>query len=153
MVRKAAFDARTVAHAGGAWKKADGDVCAGDVIRFRETVWSDEYNLYKRWRQSTPKPAGKRTITALVLRDSYGRDKQQHTFTLIVMKCVGDSPLRKGEQILRKGRNVYRWGVERRRWKDETARQAQLAEKHARGSTARAERAQRRMAYDFDEEP
>ena len=50
-----------------------GDVCAGDHIRFTEAVFAGSYRK--------PKFKGERVVEALVVRDSYGEAKQQHTFT------------------------------------------------------------------------
>lgn len=120
---------------------ATGDVCQGDVILFRETVWSGA-------QYGKRKPAGERSILALVERDSYGAAKQQHTFTLVVLWSHGVQPLERGTRTRRKGRNVYRNGTMRAPWADEAARQEALDEKHRRGEAARAERERRRMG-DF----
>ena len=117
-----------------------GDVVAGDQIKFTEGVFDGSYRK--------PKFVGPRTIEALVLRDSYGREKQQHTFTLKVLASAGTNPLTVGKTVRRKGRNVYRNGTMRRAWKNESDRAAARAEKHERGDAARVDRALRKE-YQF----
>ena len=91
-----------------------------------------------------PKFAGLRSISAIVVKDSYGAGKQQHTFTLLITGSTGIDPLKVGEKVQRKARNVYRNGVSRQLWDDETARLEVQAEKHERGGAAREVRAIRR---------
>ena len=123
---------------------ATGDIVAGDVIEFREAVWRGYAGRSRFGRSSRPEKIGERTILAEVVRDSYGADRQQHTFTLRVIRCAGDEAIGRGRTIRRKGRNVYREGVLRCAWPDEEARAAALGEKHARGAAAREARADRR---------
>lgn len=113
-----------------------GDVVAGDTIRFTEAVFGGSHRK--------PRYLGEREITAEVVRDSYGADKQQHTFTISVLACTGYDPLEAGTETTRKGRNVYRNGTVRCAWTDEAARVAAAHEKHARGDEARADRAMRK---------
>lgn len=117
------------------WIDCTGDVVAGDVIRFTEGVYGGSYRK--------PRFLGERSVVARVLKESYGRDKQQHTFTIEVLESGGIEPLTAGTQTTRKGRNIYRNGTERRRWADETARGRAAEEKHSRGDAARTERAVR----------
>ena len=98
-----------------------GDVCRGDEITFQRDKFTGSY--FK------PKYDGQETIYARVVKDSYGKDKQQHTFTL---EC-----LETGRIFRIKGRNVYAYGTYRRRWKNEEERNMILTEKHARGDEAR----------------
>jgi len=123
-------------HQPDSWIDATGDVVAGDVIDFTEAVFGGSYR--------SPKFSGDRRIVARVVRDSYGADRAQHTFTLEVLESSGEAPLAAGAVTRRKGRNVYRHGVRRLRWTDETARTAAAREKHARGDAARADRESRR---------
>jgi len=126
------------------WINCTGDVVAGDTIRFTETVWP-AYKPSGRFRRaSKPTPLGERTITAKVLRDSYGAAKQQHTFTLQIISCEGYEPLEAGTETTRKGRNIYRNGVERLPWPSLAARGLVAADKHQRGDAARQARAVRR---------
>jgi len=116
------------------WLDAGGDIVTGDTIRWTEAVFKGSYRR--------PKFAGERIITATVIRDSYGEEKQQHTFTLAVISAEGH----KAQEVLdkktirRKGRNIYRNGVQRLPWTDEDARDKALDEKHSRGDTAQSER-------------
>ena len=114
------------------WAPARGDVVAGDIIRFAESVFGGSYRR--------PRYRGSRTIEAEIARDSYGVDKQQHTFTLRVISSSGLDALEAGKIIRRKGRNVYRGQPERLLWSDESERDIVAAEKHRRGDTARAAR-------------
>ena len=118
------------------WQSARGDVVTGDTIRFTESVWGGSYRK--------PRHLGSRTVEAEVLNDSYGVDKQQHTFTLRVISSTGLDALEAGKTIRRKGRNIYRGEPERLQWSDESERQLAAAEKHKRGDTARAARDERR---------
>ena len=111
-----------------------GDACVGDEILFTERV----YGAYGRRA-----PLGQRRVAARIVSDSYGAEKQQHTFSLVVLASDGYAPIDIGTLTRRKGRNVYRRGTRRRAWPDEAARLAVLADKHARGESARAARTAR----------
>jgi hypothetical protein len=106
-----------------------GDVVVGDTILFTEAVFGGS------WKR--PSFLGERTITARVLKDSYGVAKQQHTFTLEVISCEGYDALSEDQVIRRKGRNVYRNGTSRMAWADEALRNEARQEKHSRGDIAR----------------
>lgn len=115
---------------------ATGDACVGDEILFSEAVFSGSYR--------NAKYLGDRRIAARIVKDSYGADKQQHTFSLVVIASDGVEPLAAGATTRRKGRNVYRNRTMRKRWADEVSRKAALDDKHARGSAARSARDARR---------
>jgi hypothetical protein len=83
-------------------------------------------------------------MTARVLRESYGGEKQQHTFTLEILACEGHDPIKPGTVTTRKGRNIYRNGTMRAAWPDEAARVTVADEKHIRGDEARSARNLRR---------
>jgi hypothetical protein len=117
-----------------------GDVVAGDTIRFSEGVFGGSFRRSQF--------LGERLVEARVIRESYGADRQQHTFTLGVLASSGVEPLAAGTTIRRKGRNVYRNGTWRQPWPDEAARRLVASEKHARGDVARAVRQARREEYD-----
>lgn len=121
------------------WIDCTGDVVQHDVIRFDEIVWGGSYRK--------PKKMGYRKIVAEVLRDSYGEKKQQHTFTLKVIKCVVSNQYYNidiGKEIRRKGRNVYRYGTERKMWDNEDLRNYYKNEKYQRGDRAREIRDKRK---------
>jgi len=118
------------------WCGATGDVATGDVIQFTEAVFEGSF--------SNPAYVGDRNIMAEVLRESYGAVKQQHTFTLRIIKSSGTKPILPGAIVRRKGRNIYRNGTLRLMWADETARDKVLADKHSRGDIARVRRDERR---------
>ena len=113
-----------------------GDACVGGTILFTETVWGGN------WKH--PTKLGERIIAALIVKDSYGAAKQQHTFTLEVIDSEGYDALEIGSSVRRKGRTVYGNGTKRQPWTDETQRGAVLDEKHARGDIARAARRERK---------
>lgn len=115
---------------------ATGDVVTGDTVLFAEGVFGGSL------RQ--PAFEGYRWIKAEVVKDSYGADKQQHTFTLKVLGSDGHQPLKPSETIRRKGRNVYRYGTQRELWDDERKREEAATEKHGRGDAARQTRLERR---------
>lgn len=104
-----------------------GDAVKGDHVRFSRALFSGSFR--------NAKFVGFETITGEIIADSYGKDKQQHTFTLL---------LENGEKLRIKGRNLYANGVYRKAWEDESARAEAADEKHARGDTARAAREERR---------
>ena len=115
-----------------------GDAVVGDIIQFKEGVFGGSYRR--------PTYLGERAIEALVIKDSYGGRKQQHTFTIKVVASSGYLPLEVGLKTTRKGRNIYRKGTFRQEWADESAREIACDEKHVRGGCARRERNERRMA-------
>lgn len=96
-----------------------GDCCTGDEIAFFNAGKSGE-RLY-----------------GTIVNDSYGADKQQHTFTI-----YSD-----GQRMLIKGRNLYANMVYRKRWTNEQERTKILIEKHKRGDAARAARQDRINEY------
>ena len=113
-----------------------GDVVVGDIIEFTEKVWGGSFK--------NPYELGKRIIIAKVIKDSYGKKKQQHTFTIEIIKSSGYNSLEEGIKTTRKGRNIYRFGTKRLLWKNENNREDVASEKHKRGQSARQKRAVRR---------
>ena len=114
-----------------------GDAVTGDRVRFTEAVFGGSHRR--------PKFLGTRTIEAEIATDSYGQDKQQHTFSLTVLAAEGLDAPKAGAKIRRKGRNVYRNGTYRAAWDNEQDRRTALDEKHGRGDAARAQRAERKQ--------
>ncbi len=102
---------------------ATGDVVTGDHIRFERDMWGGTYRK--------PKWLGTEVVTGIVVRDSYGTAKQQHTFTIEYYPKSGYG------QTRIKGRNLYKHGVMRKAWRDESQRDKQADEKHGRGKKAR----------------
>ena len=107
--------------------QATGDVVVGDKVKFERAKFTGSFR--------NAKFAGFELVEAKVIKDSYGKDKQQHTFTL-------EHP--SGETSRIKGRNLYANGVYRQPWENEEDRKKVAAEKHARGDAARAQRAARK---------
>jgi hypothetical protein len=111
---------------------ATGDACVGDEVAFERSVFTGSFRR--------PKFAGTQLVLGKIVADSYGYQKQQHTFTLL---------LPNGEKLRIKGRNLYRNGLYRKPWADEKARYAALEEKHARGAAARETREWRKATGVF----
>lgn len=140
------------------------DVCKGDVILFEEGVFGGSFRK--------PKHLGDRWILGEIVSDSYGQAKQQHTFSIRLIRCGGEQAeevravaKRNGGVIKRKGRNVYRNGCKRAPWPDEgmdnfgkhfyslgsRQRQAVLDEKHGRGDSARQARETRKAEQEANQ--
>lgn len=109
-----------------------GDVCTGDTILFERAVFVGRYPKVKFSHTET--------VVAEVIKDSYGKMKQQHTFTLY--------DIEEDITFTIKGRNLYRNGVKRIKWEDETKRVEVLEDKHNRGNKARAARDERKSRID-----
>lgn len=99
-----------------------GDAVTGDHIQFTEAVFE--------WSYRRASFVGMRTIEAIIEKDSYGSEKQQHTFSLRVTRSEGCEPIEIGKLVCRKGRNVYWNGTYRKLWEDEEKRKIALDEKH-----------------------
>ena len=104
-----------------------GDAVTGDEVAFERATFSGSFR--------NAKFAGFERVSGRIIKDSYGADKQQHTFTLA---------LADGSTMRIKGRNLYANGVWRKAWSDEAARKPALDEKHARGDAARRARDERK---------
>jgi hypothetical protein len=111
-----------------------GDCVVGDIVMFERAIFEGS------WRR--PIFVENETIHAEIIKDSYGADRQQHTFTL---KTAG------GRTFRIKGRNLYRNGTRRMAWPDESKRRLALDEKHARGDAARFDRGLRMGGSAFEE--
>ncbi|TYH95016.1 hypothetical protein ES332_A12G078800v1 [Gossypium tomentosum] len=105
-----------------------GDVCKGDVVLFTQKV-------YKKFNKMTRrgKLLGKRTIAGRVVKESYGKAKQQHTFTVEVLWSKGSKKLPPLFPLLVKGRNLYKLKT----YRHASRRKHILSEKHKRGNAAR----------------
>ncbi|PIN09557.1 DNA helicase [Handroanthus impetiginosus] len=117
-----------------------GDACMGDVVMFEQNVY-EVFNVASR--SANGPPCGTRVVAGLIVKESYGAAKQQHTFTIEVLWSKGKKPLPPLHQLLIKGRNLYRLKTMRQKWDDEGERQKILSEKHARGGVARLNRGSR----------
>ncbi|CAM6127338.1 unnamed protein product [Calypogeia fissa] len=113
-----------------------GDVCKGDVVMFNQKV----YNKHSVTARSAAQ-SGSRTVVGRVVKESYGAQRQQHTFTVEVLWSTGCRPLSPMKPLLVKGRNLYRRKTFRQEWADEGDRTRCLDEKHERGAAARQIRA------------
>ena len=111
-----------------------GDAVVGDEVRFERAVFSGSYR--------SPKFEGFELVTGQIVSESYGQEKQQHTFTL---------ELEDGKKSRIKGRNLYKNGVWRKLWADESLREEARREKHERGDEARRDRDNRRASDAYYE--
>lgn len=102
--------------------------CTGDCVK------GDEIAFFN------PGKASER-LYGKITKESYGADKQQHTFTI---------ELEDGNRMLIKGRNLYKNGVYRKPWIDEEQRKIVADDKHSRGDLARAEREIRKANNTFE---
>ena len=103
-----------------------GDACKGDEVIFAKAIFAGSYRK--------PKFSHFEMIEGLIIADSYGSEKQQHTFTILKIS---------GEQMRIKGRNIYRYLLLAKPRSD-SERSEILDEKHSRGSVARKARATRK---------
>ncbi|WP_415906842.1 hypothetical protein ACMXYX_17945 (plasmid) [Neptuniibacter sp. QD72_48] len=115
-----------------------GDCCVGDEVLFIERVW--ERKAINRFGKMANVLADYNLVEAKIIKDSYGKNKQQHTFTL---------QLKDGSKKLIKGRNLYGISVWRKKWKNEEERVGVLSEKHERGAAARQTRYERKARIEF----
>ncbi|EOX91349.1 SAP domain-containing protein, putative isoform 1 [Theobroma cacao] len=135
-----------------------GDVCKGDVVLFEQKVY-EKFNKVTRHGRLL----GRRTVAGKVVKESYGKAKQQHTFTELfrplmtlsassmffmqkveVLWSKGIKKLPSLFPLLVKGRNLYKLKAYRQRWSDEAERRNVLAEKHRRGKAARLVKAMKK---------
>ncbi|MCM8827588.1 MAG: hypothetical protein NC904_08770 [Candidatus Omnitrophica bacterium] len=87
------------------------DIVQNDIIKFYEEVYERVGNKYK-YRFL-------RYIKALVVNESYGKKRMQHTFTL---KVIDSDYYNSGTIIMRRGRNIYSNDPKRLLWEDENLR-------------------------------
>lgn len=111
------------------WKNSTWDVTFWDTIKYKEAV-------YTPW--ISPKYLWERTNIAEIIKDSYWVDKQQHTFTIKILKSDWINPIDVGTKTTRKWRNIYKNWTQRLEWKDEELRKINLADKHQRWNEARS---------------
>lgn len=75
-------------------------IVAGDEIIFKEAVFGGSFK--------NPKFMGERIIRANILKESYGAERGQHTFSIEVLAAEGYDALKVGTKTTRKGRNIYK---------------------------------------------
>ncbi len=97
-----------------------GNCVTGDEIVFEKDVWEGYYPNVK-W-------AGTETYAGKIIKDSYGKAKGQHTFTIELLS---------GEKMRIKGRNLYKHSVMRKPWQDEEERLKALENKYARSKNTK----------------
>lgn len=108
-----------------------GDACKGDKVCYVREIWGGSYRR--------PKFEGFKIETGTITNDSYGKSKQQHTFT-ILLDCGGYTYI--------KGRNLYKY-ITLAKKRNEEERKEVLKEKHKRGKLARAIRDYRNNIEDI----
>lgn len=131
--RAAALEMRMRRKAGQPYKRdfsisATGDAVVGDHVKFERATFTGSFR--------NAKFAGNEIVQGKIIKDSYGADKQQHTFTLRTRSGV----------IRIKGRNLYANGVQRKQWANESLRKMAVDEKHSRGDAARTMRDIRKLS-------
>jgi len=114
-----------------------GDAVQGDQVLFEKTIFTGTYpnSTFSHLE----------TVEGKIIKESYGAEKQQHTFTLL---------LDDGSNMRIKGRNLYKNGCLRKEWDDEDMRNMMLDEKHDRGNEAREtssarKNEQKQREYDY----
>jgi len=119
------------------------DLTVGCRISFTERVFGGSH-----WN---PEFLGMRTVVGVIIKDSYGKKRGQHTFTIEVEEAEGhdaDKVLSKGK-IRRKGRNVYKDC----RLLEKPDNHVELkVDKHARGAAAN-ERKYRGWIKQYNDDP
>lgn len=86
---------------------------------------------------------GYNLIRGKIIKDSYGKEKQQHTFTIEVKESVGTQTEPVGKNLRIKGRKLYNHFLLAKA-RDNDERKKSLEEKHQRGTIARMIRDERR---------
>lgn len=83
----------------------------GTWVKVSEDVFDGKYKAGSWGGRSRKKPEflGKRTFTGMIERDSYGVEKNQHTFSIRVEQVIEDplDKLKVGDLVRRKGRTLY----------------------------------------------
>lgn len=98
-----------------------GDIVVGDKILFIQDRWSGNFKK--------PIFLGRVALECEVIKESYGKQSGQHTFTL--------KNINTNETFSIKGRNLYKYVVLTKN-RDNLERAKLLDEKHLRGKRARA---------------
>ncbi|XP_022739336.1 uncharacterized protein LOC111291702 isoform X2 [Durio zibethinus] len=110
-------------------------------LRITGTKAVCQQRILEHWRFNKVKRHGRllgsRTVAGRVVKESYGKAKQQHTFTVEVLWSKGTKKFPPLFPLLVKGRNLYKLKTYRQRWSSEAERRNVLAEKHRRGKAAR----------------
>ena len=96
-----------------------GDACIGDEVVFAAVIWGGSFKK--------PRFNGVEIKTGTITKDSYGTEKQQHSFTIKT----------KASSFRVMGRNLYKFGTWAKPRKVEE-REEVLNEKHKRGTLARS---------------
>ncbi|MCO5561604.1 hypothetical protein L7F22_015225 [Adiantum nelumboides] len=115
------------------FKSTLGDACTGDVVLFKQKV---KRNYHTPGKIFILPLVGKRIVAGRIVKESYGSDKQQHTFTVEVLWSNGPKKLPFLYPLLIKGRNLYRFRTFRQPWPNEERKRV-LQEKHSRGAVPR----------------
>lgn len=77
------------------------NIVIGCHITWSEAVFEGDYLKETKY-------IGDRINEGLVIKESYGDKKAQHTFTIEIIKSEGIQPIEISKKIRRKGRNLYK---------------------------------------------
>lgn len=115
-----------------------GDACTNDEVLFLKVMWKRK--PINRFGKLANQIVDYKWIEGTIIKDSYGTEKQQHTFTVLLKN-------QRGKKILVKGRNLY--GVCCFR-KPRENRDNDLLDKRRRGNAARNARYERKMQLEHE---
>lgn len=113
-----------------------GDACTNDEVLFLQVIL--ERKPINRFGKLANQIVGYKWIEGTIIKDSYGIEKQQHTFTIKLKN-------QRGKKMLIKGRNLYKVCCFR---KPRENRLPDLLEKRERGNVARNARYDRKMQLE-----
>lgn len=116
-----------------------GDACTNDEVLFMQAIW--ERKPINRFGKLANQIVDYKWIEGTIIKDSYGTEKQQHTFTILLKN-------QRGKKILIKGRNLYKVCCFR---KPRENRDTDLLDKRQRGNAARNARFERKMKLEHDQ--
>lgn len=111
--------------------ECNGSIVHGDTIEWIEDVYGEDRGI------GYNPVLGQRTNVGSVIKESYGKEKQQHTFTILIESSDGFRPLPEGKEVLRKGRVLHRYNPKRKLWDNEETRRRVEDQKQIRGARAR----------------
>lgn len=115
-----------------------GDACTNDEVLFMKEVW--DRKPINRFGRLVNQIVYYKWIEGTIIKDSYGIEKQQHTFTILLKN-------QRGKKILIKGRNLYKVCCFR---KPRENRLNDLLDKRQRGNAARNARYERKMQLEHE---
>lgn len=103
------------------------NLIAGDRVEWKEGVFGGSYK--------NPKFLGERQIKAVILKDSYGKERGSHTLSLEVLEAEGYEAPAVETKIRRKAATIYQKAISH-----------EIGEKHEEGASEKAARAEKQAA-------